>query len=236
MASDAPCHDGDPMTPTRATHLRRSEQGGVTILTVLGLLVLLTVLSFNLGKNSLRELTSTGTVWQATKASEAAEAGLDWFLLWTNKDNWGTATSQGRNTLVTAFQELNTTGTWQTATGISVTYPNDRNVLLRSTELDASSDMVLSNADPTYYLQKATGNVTVQSFDIGFRYLGDPGVAVISGAAGGYGNTAGTTTGRTGRNANLYQVVSRGKASVPIGTGTFIRYTTIREMYMTATP
>jgi|GEM_PF-461794 len=224
------------MTPTRAFHLRRSEQGGVTILTVLGLLVLLSVLSFNLGKNSLRELTSTGTVWQATKASEAAEAGLDWFLLWTNKDNWSNATSQGRNTLVTAFQQMNTTGSWQSMTNISTTYPNDRNVLIRSTELDANSDMVLSNTDATYYLQAATGNVTVQSFDIGFRYLGDPGVAIISGAAGGSGNTAGNTTGRTGQNVNLYQVVSRGKASVPVGGTTYVRYTTLREMYMTATP
>ena len=225
------------MTPTRAFPLRRSEQGGVTILTVLGLLVLLTVLSFNLGKNSLRELTSTGTVWQATKAAEAAEAGLDWFLLWTNKENWGSATGRDRDTLVTAFQQLNTTGSWQTATNLSASFtPGDRNILIRSTELTPTSDMVLSNADSNFYLQAATGNVTVQSFDIAFRYLGDPGVAVISGAAGGSGNTAGSTTGRTGRNSNLYQVVSRGKAGVPIGSGSFIRYTTIREMYMTATP
>lgn len=219
----------------RATH-RRSEQGGVTILTVLGLLVLLTVLVFSLGKNSIRELAITGTVWQAAKASEASEAGLDWFMLWTNKENLGSATSRDREKLVAAFQELNTTGTWQTSTYLLNSANTwDRAAIIRSTEQSPASDMVLSNTGVDY-LQASTGNVTVQSFDIMFRYLGDPSVGTISGAAGGSGNTAGRTTGRTGRTSNLYQVQSRGKASVPTGVSSYIRYMTNREMYLAVAP
>lgn len=219
---------------------RRSQQGGITILTTLGLLVLLTVLVFSLGKSSIRELTVTGTVWQATKASEAAEAGLDWFLLWSNKDNLASATSRDRDRLVAAFQQLNTTGSWQTSsylmnprTPASDTW--DRAAIIRSTEQSADSDMVLSNAG-AQFLQASTGNATVQSFDIIFRYLGSPMVGAVSGAAGGSGNTAGQTTGRTGRTYNLYQVQSRGKASVPTGSTSYIRYMTTRELYLTATP
>lgn len=226
------------MNADRVSSFRRTQQGGVTILTVLGLLVLLTVLSFSLGKNSLRELTTTGTVWQAAKASEAAEAGLDWFLLWVNKDNWASATasSQERNQLVAAFQELNATGSWQTSGYLmNAANPWDRAVILRSTEQSTDSDMVFSNTG-TDFLQASTGNVTLQSFDVMFRYLGDAGGASISGSTGGSGNTAGQTTGRTGRNMNLYQVASRGKASVPTGSSAYIRYTTWREMYISLAP
>lgn len=224
------------MNACRRSPLCRSEQGGITILTVLGLLVLLTVLVLSLGKNSLRELAVTGTVWQAAKASEASEAGLDWFMLWTNKENLGSATSRDRQRLVAAFQELNTTGTWQTSTYLLNSANTwDRAAIIRSTEQSAASDMVLSNTGADY-LQAATGNVTVQSFDIMFRYLGDPSVGIVSGAAGGSGNTAGRTTGRTGRTSNLYQVQSRGKASVPTGGSSYIRYMTNREMYMAVAP
>lgn len=224
------------MNPFRRSPLRRSEQGGITILTALGLLVLLTVMVFSLGQNSIRELTITGTVWQAAKASEASEAGLDWFVLWTNKDNWANATSQDRDRLVAAFQQLNTTGTWQTSPYLlDSTKTWDRAAIVQSTEKSTASDMVFSNTGADY-LQASTGNTTLQSFDIVFRYLGDPTVGAVSGAAGGLGNTAGHTTGRTGRTSNLYQVQSRGKASVPTGSSSYVRYMTNRELYLTATP
>ncbi len=214
----------------------RTQQGGITILTTLGLLVLLTVMVMTLSKNSIRELSISGTVWQATKASEAAEAGLDWFILWTNKDNASGATSQDRDRLLAAFQQLNTSGTWQSSSYLlnsSNTW--DRAFAVRSTEKSTASDMVFSNAG-TDFKQALTGNVTLQSFDVMCRYLGDPAVGTVSGAAGGLGHTAGNTTGRTGRSMNLYQVQSQGKASVPTGSSSYIRYTTIREMYLGVTP
>jgi hypothetical protein len=230
-----PSDNGAPMNERRRIH-RPSEQGGITILTVLGLLVLLTVMVFSLGKSSIRELTVSGTVWQAAKASEAAEAGLDWFVLWTNRDNQGSATARDRDKLSTAFQQINISGSWLSSPYLlnpSTTW--DRALMLRSTEQSADSDMVLSNTGVDY-LQASTGNTTVQSFDLMCRYLGAPFTTEISGTVGGTGNTAGQTTQAKGLSSNLYQVQSRGKASVPTGGNSYIRYMTNREMFVTIVP
>ena len=219
------------MLPVPALPSRHSEQGGITILTTLGLLVLLTVLAFSLGKNSLRELTNTGTVWQAAKASEASEAGLDWFILWSNRANTGSATSASRETLVAAFNALNTGTTWSNSTInpylLSSANPWDRAASLTSTPATTGSDMVFANS--------GTGNLqsgaVVQSFDLMFRYLGNPLVNTIS---SGLGSPAGPGTG-TGRQAVIYQLQSTGKASIPTG-GSFMNYRATREMYLTLVP
>lgn len=209
------------------------EQGGVTILTVLGLLVLATVLGFGLARGTIRELAITGNVWQGAKASEASEAGLDWFLIWTNKQNWTAATSNKRDVLVTALQNLNLDGSWQSNPYIyddSISDPAqrwDRAAKVTSTETD-TSDMVFANTG-TDFKQATT---IQQSFDIMFRYLGDPGVPSMS---SGTGRPAGTATPRTGRDFNLYQVQSTGKASIDTGSG-FMRYLARREMFVTAAP
>jgi hypothetical protein len=216
---------------------RSREQGAITILTALALLVLFSALAFTLGRNSLREVANAGTEWQAAKASEAAEAGLDWFILWTDKDNLPSATSRDRDTLANAFTQMNLSGSWQAQSSLLLNPANtwDRAFAIRSTEQSANSDMVFANTGADF-LQAASGNATVQSFDLAFRYLGDPSVGVISGAAGGSGHTAGHTTGTTGRNPNLYQVQSTGKASVPIGLNNYIRYANQREMVIAIAP
>lgn len=219
-----------------ASH-RPRERGAITILAVLGLLVLFSAMAFSLASNSLREVANSGTVWQSTKASEAAEAGLDWFIIWTSKDNLPSATSRDRDTLANAFTQMNLAGTWQSQASLLLNPANtwDRAFVIRSTEKSTNSDMVFA-ASGSDFLQASSGNVTLQSFDLAFRYLGDPGVGVISGAAGGSGHTAGHTTGTSGRNTNLYQVQSTGKASVPTGSSSYVRYMTPREMFVTIAP
>ena len=219
------------MTPHPASR-RRSEQGGITILTTLGLLVLLTVMVFSLGKSSLRELTTTGTVWQSAKASEAAEAGLDWFILWSIPNNAASATGYSRDTLVSAIQALNTGTTWSDPTInphlLNPANPWDRADSITSTPSATGSDMVFANSG-TGALQ---GGSVVQSFDLMFRYLGVPLINTVS---SGLGNPSGPGTG-TGRQAVLYQLQSTGKASIPTGSNAYMTYRATREMYLTVIP
>lgn len=219
------------MSPRRTSH-RRSEQGGVTILTTLGLLVLLTVMVFSLGKSSLRELAVTGTVWQAAKASEAAEAGLDWFILWSNTNNFASATSSDRDTLVSALKALNAGTTWSDPTINSHLLNSantwDRADSLISTPSATTSDMVFANTGAG----NLQGGSVVQSFDLMFRFLGTPLVNTVS---SGLGNPAGLGPG-TGRQTVLYQLQSTGKASIPIGGTSYMNYRATREMYLTLVP
>jgi len=216
------------------------QRGAITILVVLSLLVLLTTLTFAMSRNALLEISNSGTVWQAARASEASEAGLDWYLLWSNRDNLAQATGRDREKLTEAMQQLNTTGLWQTTAYLlnpsfvdGSGSPWDRAIRLTSNERSTNSDMVLTRTGTAF---QQAGLATVQSFDVTVRYLGKSDVAEISGGAGGSGSTAGTATPRTGRYSNLYQVQGIGKASVPTGTSSYMRYTATREMYVTSTP
>lgn len=202
---------------------RPSERGGVTILTVLTLLVLMTVVAFSMGRNSMRELALSGTAWQASKASEAAEAGLDWFVLWTNKSNWASATSHTRNTFVQELQVLSQPG-WENRTHFldESTKTWDRASRMASSETDTDTDLVFANTG-TDYQQATTGNVTLQSFDLTFRYLGASLVKTTS------------STGGAGKDLILFQAISQGKASVPVG-GSYVRFNTTREMFASVLP
>lgn len=237
-----PILTGETMPLNSPQHPRRTERGAITILTVLGLLMVLTVFAFGMSRNAIRELGISGTVWQAARASEASETGLDWFLLWASKENWPSATAYDRNRLVAALQQLNSSGTWQTSSyllnPVSTTDTSlnwDRAAILKSAETAVNSDMVSVNSGADF-LQAGTGNTTIQSFDIQFRYLGSPLIGTMSGASGGSGNTAGQTTGSKGLALNLYQIQTLGKASIPTGATSYIRYITQREMYATITP
>lgn len=216
-------------------HRRQSsERGGIAILTVFGLLVLATVVAFGLSKTALREMAVTGTVWQAAKASEAAEAGSDWFLIWANKTNWPNATSRQRDTLVQALQQLNTLGTWRASTYLvdqsltDISQRWDRAVQVTSAESDPDSDMVFPNSGIGY--KQATA--VKQSFDVMFRYLGEP---MTSNVSSSFGNPSGGTASKKGTALNVYQVQTTGKASVDTG-GSFMRYQARREVYVTVAP
>lgn len=228
--------DGELMAP-RGKSPRRSELGGITILTTLGLLVLLTVMIFSLGKNSLRELTVTGTTWQAAKASEAAEAGLDWFVLWANPDNASSATAFKRDQFLSALQQLNAGGgAWMNNSyhQPAATKDWDRSAVLESQPTETTSDMVFANSGTGFSQSSSTtGNQVVQSFDVFFRYLGTPLVPTVSSGAG---SPAGPGSGQTGRALILYQVQATGKASIPIGSAAYMTYRAHRESYVTATP
>lgn len=58
------------------------EFGGVTILVCLLLLVLLTVAALAMSKNSLREITISGTSRHAADVRNVADSGLEWSMFW----------------------------------------------------------------------------------------------------------------------------------------------------------
>lgn len=213
----------------------RRERGGIAILTVLMLLVLATVVAFAMGRVSIRELTVSGTSWQGAKASEASEAGLDWFILWSNPDNRDLATERRRQDLVDAIDRLNAQATWSDSAInpylLDSTRTWDRAFRLASLETDLNSDMVFRNYGTDFrQSSETTGNRVLQSFDLTLRYLGTPLINTIS---SGTGNTTGPGSGKSGRELILYQLQSTGKASVPTGGTDYMRFLATREMYLT---
>jgi len=63
---------------------RAGERGGLTILVVLSLLALLTVAALGMSRNSLRETMIVGTSRHAANVRQAADAGLEFAILWSD--------------------------------------------------------------------------------------------------------------------------------------------------------
>lgn len=58
------------------------EQGGVTIMVALFLLVLLTISAMAMSKNALREVIISGTTRQGADVRNIADTGLEWSMCW----------------------------------------------------------------------------------------------------------------------------------------------------------
>lgn len=240
--------------PHSRPRFRDSERGGITIVIALVLIVLMSLAAFSLSRNSIRQLASSGSILQGGKASEASDAGLDWFVVWTSKENRELAYYSGspsaNKSLATAFYDLTKN---LDASGVNPAwYQNlsndgllastdparawDMAFAIRSDESQsATSDMVFNN-NATGVLQagNSTGNPVVQRFDVVARYLG---------GTGSNSQTSTTTSGAGGTNANapgfgdlLFQVQSTGNAAVPIGNGNYLRFQQRRESVTSAPP
>lgn len=70
------------MTATPRTDPR--QQGAITILVVLMLLVLLTIASLAMSKNAIRSAIASGTLRQVHQAENASDTGLEWAVYWMN--------------------------------------------------------------------------------------------------------------------------------------------------------
>lgn len=231
---------------------RDAERGGITIVVALVLIVLMSLAAFSMSRNAIRQLASSGSILQGGKATEAADAGLDWFIVWSGDDNQSIAQSaattsanwklqqiMGDLTLYPAaypdpsgwYQHLSDDGllastdstrTWDMAAAIT------------STESQATtSDTVMDNTTTDALQNKnSTGNPVIQSFDLtSVRYLGEHPVKLTTNQSGASGGTSGTTVGIL-----YFQVSSLGKAAIPIGGGNYLRYQQRREMIASAPP
>jgi hypothetical protein len=61
---------------------KNSQQGGVTIMVTLMLLVLLTVAALSMSKNSFKEISTTGFLRQGAMARNVADSGIQWGIYW----------------------------------------------------------------------------------------------------------------------------------------------------------
>lgn len=74
----------------------RSQQGGVTILVALMLLVLLTLAAIGMSRNSFREIVASGTIRQGSMARNTADSGLEWSIYWMDLTNLPGATGNAK--------------------------------------------------------------------------------------------------------------------------------------------
>ena len=232
---------------------RQAEQGGITIIVALVLIVLMSLAAFSMSRNSIRQLASSGSILQGGKATEASEAGLDWYIVWGGAENQKAALAGGTGTgnyqLAQALYDMThypgiTAGVpdWYThlqSDGLLADSTSTRSwdmaAGIKSSESNATtSDMVFDNTAGTVLQTKNNvGNPVVQSFDLTVRYLGTIQPALTTNQSGASGNTNASqnTVGEL-----YYQVSSLGKAAVPIGSGSYLRYQQRREMITSAPP
>ncbi len=220
-------------------HRLRRQRGGMTIVMALILLVVLSLAAFSLSRNAIRELTTSGHLIQGDKAAEAADAGLDWYLVWSLPANttlaYSTTASVGNNTLAKALTDL-TALDWHTRLAndglllnTSSSMDWDRAALVSSQEgQTASNQMVFDNTSSSavYQAKNSGGSPVVQRFDLQIRWLGKDDLSLT-----------GTASGSNGSGTNfLWQVISTGYAAVPMGGGNYLRYQQRRELILTAPP
>ena len=219
---------------------RASERGGITIIIALVLIIVMSLAAFSLSRNSIREMASAGSIIQGDKASAAADAGLDWFVVWSHPDNVSLAMANpsaiGNNALAKAITDIKSPN-WYTALSndnlLASTASNrawDMAALVTSQESQmASNDMVFDNSANATVLQSKnnTGNPVVQRFDLQVRFLGFQPVVLT----GGGGNASGgTNPNAISSQDTAWQVTSTGNAAVPIGGGNYMRFQQRREM------
>lgn len=223
------------------------QRGGMTIVMALILLAVMSLAAFSLSRNAIRELSTTGHVIQGGKASEAADAGLDWFIVWSLPPNMtlsiATPGATGSYNLARALSDI--ADNWPNfyaplqADGLLAYTSASRNwdpaALITSTESQTTSnDMAFDNtsASAVYQAKNSGGSPVVQRFDLLVRFLGQERVKETGLSSGG---PIGLNTPTAGQN-NLWQVMSTGYAAVPIGGGDYLRYQQRREMIITTPP
>ena len=207
--------------PSRAA----CERGGITILVALILLGMMTLGAFAMAKNSLREIAVTGNTWQAAKAAEAADAGLDWFVVWTHPANSAAASTTQRTNLVAGLRAIE-----DETDPPPAGKPWDRSITLVSADADITDDLVFNTARADVSQSKSSGNATTQAFDLTVRYLGEEPASL----------TTGTTVFDAGKGGKKpardlkWQAQGEGRASINPGSGLNLRYKAVREMVTTA--
>jgi len=153
------------------------QQGGLTIIMALVLVSVLGAAVFSLSRNVVRELSMGGTVIQGEKAAAAADAGLDWVIIWGQGYISGgvyaasnPTPTYGQSALVTGL----TSAMGGSNTGLPIT--------------------IHGAADATMTLDNGGAANTTQNFDIELRCLG-------GGQFGGWGNAPGGVGGSSSNNS-----------------------------------
>jgi hypothetical protein len=85
------------MSPFRSRNLQDPQTGGITMIVALMLLVLLTVASVAMSRNSLREIVTSGFSRQGAMARNVADSGIEWSIHWFDLENGKLASNAAAN-------------------------------------------------------------------------------------------------------------------------------------------
>lgn len=205
------------MTALRNMHphpTRNSEQGGLAILLALVLITLMGVMTFSMSRDSIREIAITGNESLGRKASEAADSGIDWAIMWGLGNGTTNEQLEIRNAIDTlslaiADSTLRTQGTDGTTNSQGSGYMSDSGTGIMRAYIypqTGSTDLLMSNAG---YTQSSEVR---QASELEVRYLGPLPLtntgALTAGKASGGGNTG----------ANRYYFLIRSTGRANIGT------------------
>ena len=194
--------------------LRDSQQGGLTIIMALVLVGVMGAASFSLSRNAIRELSMGGTIIQGGKAGAAADAGLDWVIIWAQG-----GVNQGEYTAA-----LPTSGELKLLTDMKAT-------LASTTGYPATT--ILGGSDAAMKLDNGGTALSKQDFDIETRYLGKLPASRTPGGSSDNSAASGDTTGGGGNSTDhIWRMVATGRAT-PTGAPT---YTAQRELVATIPP
>lgn len=201
------------MPASRSASFRHRQRGGLTIVMALVLVGVLGAATFSLSRNAIRELSMAGTIIQGNKAGAAADAGLDWVIIW----------GQGANkqadfvAAVPASKELSLLYSLKTTLASSTGYP--------AVSITASSDATMT-------LNQSGAAKTLQDFDIEMRFLGTlPSGRTGGGSSDNTGASGGTkVSGASGD--YFWRFLATGRAT-PLNAQTYLAQ---RELVATMPP
>jgi len=190
------------MSDTFPLHSNQGQRGGMTIIMALVLVAVLGAATFSLSRNVVRELSMSGAVVQGEKAASAADAGLDWVLIWgqghVSDAQYTAATPTGGQT--TLVQGIN-----NAMAGINTGTPI----------------VISGDTDPTMRVNNLTSAATTQTFDVELRFLGVGwGNAPIGGPGGDSNNYGASGNKKAGSGSSTpvgWRALVTGKAT-PNGT------------------
>lgn len=193
---------------------RTRQQGGLTIIMALVLVGVMGAATFSLSRNAIRELSMAGTLIQGEKAAAAADAGLDWVIIWgqggVNQAAFVAAGPKASQVYLLA--------------GIKST-------LASSTGLYPPIEL-LGSGVPAMSLNQSTTANTDQNFDIKFWFLGALPMARSGGGSTDNSGASGNTKVSSATGDYFWRVVSTGHATPKNG----LTYQSQREMIATLPP
>lgn len=192
---------------------RSSEQGGMVILLALILITLMGVMTFSMSRDSFREIAITANESIGRKASEAADGGIDWTIMWglgngATPDQLAVRKAMDDLSLAISEASLRTQGVDATTnTKGTNLMSNSGTGILRAYVYPSSSsstDLLTSNVGQTQ------SSVVRQAAELEIRYLGplplaNTGALTVSKATGG---------GNTGAQRYFFLIRSTGRANV----------------------
>ena len=208
-------------TPLKPGSPRRTEAGGITIIVALVLVMVMGSALFGLSRDSLRELAISGSVSQGTKAENAADSGLDWFITWAHPDNVsayaGVAGAEGAlgQSLIWLKRTDWASQSYSSLGGTKSANAWDRSVFLNGDTVTGS--MVFNTTGTPVRQNASSGNAVVQKFDLDLRFLGQR-------STGGSGDPSGGTDPKAkGTMDLLWQITSNGRADVTSANISFVQ-------------